>query len=151
MAINLTLQAAPAFDRSIVPAFQVNFNRIRDALLHASMQTSFVNGLVNGGWPQTVNVNVPYKCDILLWCEISFWDANLEMVGVKFKWDGVDLSWYADQYNNIANVHLTDSVINEIRGVAAGSHTLQAIQGSGTVSSDGNDRWRWCAVFFEVV
>ena len=31
MGIPLTLQAPPLFDRSLVPAYQTNFNRIRDA------------------------------------------------------------------------------------------------------------------------
>jgi len=33
MPIPIILSPPPAFDRSIVPAFQTNFNRIRDALL----------------------------------------------------------------------------------------------------------------------
>lgn len=151
MAIPLTLQATPAFDRSIVPAFQVNFNRIRDALLHASMQVSTTTGIQQGGWPKTVNINVPFKCNILLWCNASYWATSVGDCSVKFKWDGTDMGSAIGYYFNETSSHKQANGTNTLTNVAAGSHTFELLANSGNVASDGADYWQWFFLFFEVI
>lgn len=150
MAINLVLTGPPQTERSIVPAFQTNFNRIRDAFLHSAMQVSFVTGGASGPWPATVNVNVPYKSDILLYSNISFFSNAAAQIAMNLKWNGAAIALF-DQFFNEVSSHKTIGTVGEARGVAAGSYPLSVDAATGGMLSDANDRWRYAAVFFEVV
>lgn len=150
MAIGLILNPPPAFDKSIVPAFQTNFNRIRDAFLSASMQTSFKNGYEAGPWSKTINILVPYRCDIMLTTEITNYAVAVGFGGTIMYWDGNPLPIHADMYWNQTGVHASCFCVNEIRRVEAGTHSLTQLYSAAILTSDTNDRLRWSALMIQV-
>lgn len=147
---NINLMPPPAFERSLVPAFMTNFNRIRDALLRTSSRIHIESVEWNGPWPKTTTVYHPFKSDCLIILRGSCWATGLGMMGLCATLDGVVQAGWAWHYFNEANSHKNVTSSSVIRGVAAGNHTwgIAYAPPAGGPASDGND---WGSIAFTML
>jgi hypothetical protein len=149
---SITLMPPPAFDKSLVPAFSTNFNRLRNALARTTnTYVHNVGGLAPaGGFPLNVVVAVPFKADILsVWGGTCYVSSVVAGAGLWCQMDGATIGHSLDQFWNMPNVHMYLEASNIQRGVSAGNHTFSLVP-NGSIS-DGNDRWRIAFTMIEVV
>jgi hypothetical protein len=147
----ITLMPPPAFEKSLIPAFQTNFNRIRDAFIRTSNRIYVDAVQMNGGWPKSYVLNHPFKADILVSMGGSFWATGVGMAGLSINLDGSTQNNWAFYFCNEANSHKSTSTALKLSGVAAGNHTWSISHiPSGNTTSDGNDWGYYSWVMQEV-
>jgi hypothetical protein len=151
MPLYLDLIPSPQFDESLVTYCVVNFQRIKETLLRANLQVAFDNFILFGGWPKSQAFNVPFKSDVWIWSEATAWVTSAGFHGIYIDFDGGPMYLSMDQFWNEASSHKALSVVNVMRGVAAGSHYVTIRHGDGAVTSDAGDRCRLGITYYEVV
>jgi len=140
MPVNVNLMPAPAFEKSLVPAYQTNFSRIRDALLRTSNLTAIDSWESTGAWPKSTTIQHPFKCDVMVNFHGSCWTTAVGMSGLMVQYDGVTQGHWGTYFFNEINSHKHVGSSLIVRSTTPGAHTwtIAPIPG-GNVGSDGND------------
>jgi hypothetical protein len=136
---SLHIMPAPAFEKSLVPAFMTNFNRIRDAFARTSNRIYMDAQQTSGAWPKTFTIDHPFKADVLVNLIASCWANAVGMNGLMVMLDGAIQSNWAYHYFNEVGSHKTVGTSVLIKNVAAGIHNWGIAPASGSTTSDGND------------
>jgi hypothetical protein len=137
---NINLMPPPAFEKSLVPAFQTNFNRIRDAFARTANRISLQVVYSTGPWTHNFIVNHPFKADVMTITTASLFSTVGGMGGFQLLLDGALCTYWGHMWFNTPNVHTQLSVANMNPAVTAGNHTWTIQNVDGTTTSDINDR-----------
>src|SRR4051812_10269548 len=119
--MNIDLVPAPAFEKSLVPAYQTNFGRIRDAFLRVSNRTYVESWQGTGAWPKSITIDHPFKADVLVHINASCWAIGVGMAGLGIYLDGVIQNNWAIMYFNEVSSHKYVGSSVAVRGVSSGS------------------------------
>lgn len=150
MPIYVDLHPAPQFDRSLVTYCSINFGRLRDGVAQAGKRTYTDCYAVAGPWPVDISFQVPFKCDMTIWSQVTYWGSVTGFLAVGFKWDGNFIAPFFEMYFNEPNSHKALSATQVIRGVNAGPHTGGIWPYTGGIQSDGADRWNMHYTYYEL-
>jgi len=150
VAIYVDLHPAPQFDRSLVTYCVINFGRLKDGIAQAGKRVETGTHSVAGPWPVDIAFFVPFKCDMTIWSQVTFWGSAIGLLAVGFKWNGNFVSPLFDMYFNEANSHKALSSTQVIRGLGPGQYTGGIWPFTGGIMSDGSDRWRMHYTFYEL-
>jgi microcystin-dependent protein len=99
---------------------------------------AITNLQIQGAWPKTGTINLPFKADLLVNASVSFYTSTTGAMTAGIQLDGATfLNLY--HFFNPVSTHLTLSGSGIYRAVAAGSHTLGVvISGTGSASDSGD-------------
>ena len=150
MAIYIDLHPAPQFDRSLITYCVINFGRIKDGIAQAGKRTYTNCGSTVGPWPANISMDVPFKSDVTIWSQVTFWGTVVAFLATGFRLDGNFAAPYFEMFFNEVGSHKALSATQVIRNVAAGTHTGGIAAITGGIGSDGNDRWRYHYTCYEL-
>jgi hypothetical protein len=153
MPIYVDLQPDPQFDESLVHYCKINFDRLAFALLSARKRIQSEVISVNGPWsPQLININVPYRADVIVWGSIGFWHIGPSpgLIGMGMTWNGFTLPSKWDMYFNEVQSGKTLACANIARNINKGTYQLGQSKLTGYEGSDGNSRLRLEIIYYEL-
>ena len=154
MSLYLDLQPAPQFDESLVTYCVVNFQRIKETLNRANTRVTFDNFILFGPWPKSQSFNVPYRANLHIWSEGTFFLPSPpyapSFIGLYIDFDGGPMYLSMDQFFNETNSHKACSVVNEMVNIPPGNHYVTVRPGQAAVASDTMDRCRLAITYYEV-
>jgi hypothetical protein len=151
MPIYVDLQPDPQFDESLVRYCVINFRRFRDALTISRKRIHQETYSQVGPWPQSILVNVPFYCDVVIWGSLGFWaTVPSVLIGYAMTWDNANLPVPWDMYFNEGGSGKTLEAANVVRGVTKGQHGCSQRGLTGALGSDTNSRLRLEFTFYEI-
>jgi len=104
---------------------------------------------INGPWPKTVSVTLPFKADVLIDQVATAFASAVGVTGQYTTWDGANQANVGGYFFNEASSHKPIATRNVVRGAAAGVHTLGVANGSN-LTSDANDNCMWSVTMVQV-